>query len=71
MMSAKVAQSLDGAEFPAGREELVQRARRSGVEASVLTVLENMPRREYVDLAEVMRTYADEIRKEIAQSRGE
>ena len=69
-MSAKVARSLGGAAFPAGHHDLVQRARRNGGEPGVLTVLENMPQREYGDLTDVMRTYADEIRKEIAQSRG-
>jgi hypothetical protein len=69
-MSAKVAQSLDGAAYPAGHDDLVQRARRNGVEADVLTVLENMPQREYGDLTDVMRAYADAIRKEIAGSRG-
>lgn len=52
-----VAKYLKGIDFPAGRDDLVEHARKNHAEKAILEVLEKMPDEEYDSMADVMKGY--------------
>ena len=49
----EIARSLKGIDLPAGKQDVVDHARRNGAEQSVLKLLEKLPDRQYRTMAEV------------------
>lgn len=56
---SNVAQNLKGINFPAGKHDLVEQARRNRAEEKVISELERMPEREYRNMADVMKGYGE------------
>lgn len=52
---SNIAHYLKGMDFPASKQELVQHARDNHADQEVLEVLEQMPERDYGDMADVMK----------------
>ncbi|WP_028239507.1 DUF2795 domain-containing protein [Stutzerimonas azotifigens] len=52
---ANVTHHLKGIDFPAGREDLVEHARKNDADQEVLDVLEQMPDEKYGSMAAVMK----------------
>lgn len=57
-ISANLGRFLKGLDFPAQQAELIAQAKENGADQGFLEVLENMPKREYASLADVVETYA-------------
>jgi hypothetical protein len=54
---ANVQKHLKGADYPAGKNDLVKLARQNGAPKEVLDVLEQMPEQEYGGPQDVMKAY--------------
>jgi hypothetical protein len=57
---AAVTHSLKGMDFPARKSELVNHARDHGADQEIINVLENLPDREFGNMADVMKGYGEE-----------
>jgi hypothetical protein len=54
---ANVTHHLQGVEFPANKDDLVECAKENGANDDVLDVIEAMPEQEYRSMADVMKNY--------------
>ena len=50
-----IAEALKGIDFPCGKSGLVEFARKQGADPGAVAVLEDLPERDYADMAEVFR----------------
>ena len=57
--SANLAHHLNGANFPASKQDLLRRARNSGAGQDALELLESLPEAEFQSLAEVVEATRD------------
>jgi hypothetical protein len=57
-ISANLGRFLKNLDFPAQQADLVLKAKENGADQGFLEVLENMPKREYASMADVVETYA-------------
>ena len=62
---ANITQHLRGCSFPCNRGELIKHARQNGADQSVINLLQNMPDRQYVSMADVLKNY-EQAREEMA-----
>ena len=62
---AKITQHLKGINFPCSKNDLIKHAKQNDADHSVITLLQNMPDRQYASMADVMKSY-DEAREEAA-----
>ena len=58
-VSANLGRFLKGADFPAKQADLVERAKENGADQGVLEVLNNIPKRDYESMADVMKAYGE------------
>jgi len=56
-ISANLGRFLKGLDFPAQQVDLVAQAKENGADQGVLEILENMPKREYASMADVVEMY--------------
>jgi len=54
---ANVATFLKGIAYPAGKQQLLDHAKQNGAEQAVLDKLEQLPDRQYENMADVMKGY--------------
>jgi hypothetical protein len=54
---ANVATFLKGIDYPAGKQQLLDHAKQNGAEQAVLDKLEQLPDRQYENMADVMKGY--------------
>jgi hypothetical protein len=59
--AAEVTHDLQGIDFPARKDGLVEWARGKNAKEEVLTVLMDLPDREYKNMAEVMSGFGEEL----------
>jgi hypothetical protein len=52
---SNIAKHLQGIDYPAGREELIGRARQNNAPREVLDVLQQLPDRQYTNMADLMK----------------
>ncbi len=50
---ANIARSLKGIDFPVGKRDLVEHARKNNADQEVIEVLQQLPDREYGNMADV------------------
>lgn len=53
--TATIAQALQGIDFPAGKDKLVEWAKEHKVDSDVIDVIEKMPDEEYTSMADVFK----------------
>lgn len=56
---SNVAHYLKGTDFPAGKNQLIDRARNNGAEQDVVETIEKMPDTQYESMADVMKGYGE------------
>ena len=56
---ANITHHLSGIDFPKKKSEIVDYARKKGVEEAVLRELEKLPEKDYISMADVMQAYGD------------
>ena len=56
-ISANLGRFLKGLDFPAQQADLVAQAKENGADQGALEILENMPKREYASVADVVEMY--------------
>jgi hypothetical protein len=56
-ISANLGRFLKGLDFPAQQGDLVAQAKENGADQGALEILENMPKRVYASMADVVETY--------------
>jgi hypothetical protein len=54
---ADITHYLKGIDFPCNKNDLISHAKQNGAEQSVINLLQNMPERQYMDMADVMKSY--------------
>jgi hypothetical protein len=54
---SNIEQYLHDVEFPANKEELLEQARQSGADDSVLEILENLPDRQFASMSDVTKAF--------------
>jgi len=54
---ANVATFLKGIDYPSGKQQLIDHAKQNGAEQAVLGKLEQLPDRQYENMADVMKGY--------------
>lgn len=52
---SNIAHSLEGVDFPANRDDLIQHAKQHDADEEVLDVMQHMPQRDYGSMADVMK----------------
>jgi hypothetical protein len=57
---ANITQNLKGLHYPANKQSILQQAKQNGAAQSVLDVINKMPSRDYVNMAEFMKEYGKE-----------
>ncbi len=62
---ANITQHLKGCNFPCNRGELIKHAKQNGADQAVINLLQNMPDRQYVGMADVLKNY-EQAREEMA-----
>lgn len=53
--TAVIAQSLQGIDFPADRNGLIEQARKNNADQDVLNVISHMPETQYTSMADVFK----------------
>lgn len=56
---SNVTHHLKGIGFPADKQQLVRQAEQNGADKEVLDTLEQMPDKQYGDMADVMKGFGD------------
>lgn len=64
-----IARQLKGIDFPATKDDLIEQALDNGVASEVAEILEELPDREYDDMADVMDAYSD-VREHLKTGNG-
>ncbi len=52
-----ITQYLKGIDFPCNKNDLINRAKQNGAEHTVITLLQSIGDRQYMDMADVMKSY--------------
>ena len=56
---SKITHHLSGIDFPKSKTEILDYARKKGVDDAVLKELSKLPEKEYISMADVMQAYGD------------
>ncbi|ACB96557.1 DUF2795 domain-containing protein [Beijerinckia indica] len=56
---ANITQHLKGIDFPAKKDDLIQRAKNNNAGQDVLEVIESLPEVDYGNMADVMKAYGE------------
>ncbi len=62
---ANITQHLKGCRFPCNRNDLIKQARQNNANQTVINLLQNMPNRQYANMADVMKSY-EQAREKLA-----
>lgn len=62
---ANITHYLKGIDFPCNRNDLIKHAKQNGAEQPVISLLQNMPERQYGSMADVTNSY-NQVREQRA-----